>query len=338
MRKGGRETRKRTRKKLWNSQTGQLWLGLLFLGIVVAALIPFWINGQRQEARGQETIRVLMPSGDVCTMALEEYVIGVVAAEMPANFEMEALKAQGVASRTFAARRIAAALAGGTEYDVDTTTATQVWRSDEQLRERWGADYEGNRAKIAGAVRQTCGQVLMFEHTLATTAFFSNTGRLPTESSDDVWGGSLSYLSSVSSPESEGPEGGGYVRQKSMKVKEFLRALNIQSGTGLGASDIKVLERTTAGRIARISVAGHEIKGTDFRKALELASTDVEWEIREGKIYLTTFGYGHGVGLSQYGAQNMALQGRGYEAILAHYYQGTELNQIDKVAHEEADM
>ncbi|MDR2737275.1 MAG: stage II sporulation protein D [Gracilibacteraceae bacterium] len=305
------------------SQAGRIVLIILFLIAVLVVLIPLWGKMKTDDVMAGETIRVLMPSGTISTMVLEEYLIGVVAAEMPAAFETEALKAQAVASRTFAARRTDSALANGDAYDVDTTTATQVWLSDAQLRERWGVSYGEDRAKIAAAVRQTSGEVLMFDDTLATTVFFSNTGRLPTENSTDVWGGSYSYLSSVSSPETAAPD--EYVRQKSMSKEAFLDALSLSRKQNLQASDLKVLERTKAGRIATLSVAGKTIKGTDFRRALDLASTDIEWKISGDQITFTTYGSGHAVGLSQYGAQNMALSGKGYQEILAHYYQGTQL-------------
>ncbi|MCL1791167.1 MAG: stage II sporulation protein D [Peptococcaceae bacterium] len=300
-----------------------LFLIVLFLIAVLAVLIPLWNKITSEDVLAGETIRVLMPSGKVNIMNLEDYLIGVVAAEMPAAFEPEALKAQAVASRTFAARRADSARANGDDYDVDTTTATQVWLSDQQLRERWGAAYTEYRVKIAAATRQTAGEVLMFDDTLATTVFFSNTGRLPTENSTDVWGGSFSYLSSVPSPETVTPD--DYVRQKNVSKEDFMHALGLNPKQTLQPSDLKVLERTKAGRIATLSVAGQAMKGTDFRRALDLASTDIEWKIVGDQIVFTTYGSGHAVGLSQYGAQNMALSGKTYQEILTHYYQGTQL-------------
>ncbi len=303
------------------------WLWFFLLVLIITILIPWsilrWQNNGRSAAEDLE-IRVLMEDGKIEKMPLEEYLLGVVAAEMPAEFGQEALKAQAVAARTYAVKRLSKRSLKDEGYDVDSTVKTQVWLSDEQMRKKWGFfTYWSMRNKVKKAVDSTKGGVLVFEGDYIDAFYHSSSGRKSTERPEDVWGSSRTYLENVSSGE-ENPL--RFKKQVSFSPKELVSRLGQAEGPKVfNTNDFKLLSKTKSGRIKSISIFGKIYAATQLRTLLGLASTDIEWVIKPDQVTFTTYGYGHAVGMSQYGANDLAQKRLTYDKILEHYYSGAKL-------------
>jgi len=267
---------------------------------------------------------------------LEEYVKGVVAAEMPALFHEEALKAQAILARTYALKRMRIFGGNGCDYhpeaDVCTDSAvSQAWLSEEDLREKWGfIGYYRYWRKIDKAVEDTRGLMVIYDGIPIDAVYHSSAGGI-TEAALYVWGNDVPYLRSVESPWDE--DGNKYEETVSFSLQEFAARLDI-SVTSLSVAlerrqpIMKVLEYSPSGRILRIQVLDKEFSGREFRSKLDLNSTMFTWNIRDGRVYVTTLGNGHGAGMSQYGANGLAEEGKTYEEIIKHYYYGVEIKPI----------
>lgn len=307
------------------------WIWAFVLIVFLILILPWAIlNWQKNKTTGDDLkIRVRLSSGTVETMNLEEYLIGVVAAEMPAEFEPEALKSQAVAARTYAVKHIQLQQDSKQDYDVDTTVQTQAWISREEMGNRWGfLSYWRYRSKIQDAVEATRGMVLMQNGSYIDAVFYSSSGRKPTERSEDVWGSSRSYLINVSSAEDMPLR---FVKKVTFTPAEICQKLNqtIIPKT-FKANDFQILTRTAAGRAKTVAVLGKTYQATQLRRDLGLTSTDLEWTIKSNLITITSYGNGHAVGLSQYGANDLARKGAGFQEILQHYYPNTEMKVIAK--------
>ncbi|MBP3039912.1 stage II sporulation protein D [Bacillaceae bacterium Marseille-Q3522] len=266
------------------------------------------------------------------TPQLEEYLIGVVASEMPADFEKEALKAQALTARTYIVKQLenpnSAQLPNGAI--VDDTEKYQVYKNRQELeaqfRKKWGADYQEKLSKVTEAVRETSGQILTFENKPIEATFFSTSNGY-TESSEAIWPNAIPYLTAVESPwDLKSPKFSG---QKVISVDEFEEKLSVKldnSGT-IG----KITEKTAGKRIAKVDINGKTVTGKEIREKLKLKSTDFTWERKGNNIVINTKGFGHGVGMSQYGANGMAQEGKSYQDIVKYYYKGIEITTIDKV-------
>lgn len=299
-------------------------LAVIFLiGVLPYTLTKLLGTGSKKQ---NLQVRVSMPSGEVRRMPLEEYLIGVVAAEMPAEFEMEALKAQAVAARTYVLKKIGD---NGTEnvYDVDTTEKTQAWSSNQDLFRRWGIiNYFKYRHKIVQAVEATQGKILTYNGQKIDAVYHSSCGRKGTERAADVWSGDVSYLTNVSSGETTPLR---FVKHQVFDVSTFYKSLGFtQIPAQFNENDLIVIDRTKAGRVKTLAIRNRVFESTDFRAKLQLPSTDFEWKIQGKKIEFIIYGKGHGVGMSQYGANDLAKSGEGYTEILGHYYQGTKLEKM----------
>ncbi|KGP71799.1 stage II sporulation protein D [Pontibacillus yanchengensis] len=264
-------------------------------------------------------------SNQVDDVPLEVYVSRVVASEMPADFELEALKAQALAARTYIVRYLTnekATLKGGAH--VTDTIQHQVYKNDEELRTIWGTDYEWKMNKIEQAVAQTKGEVLTYKEEPIFAAFFSTSNGF-TENSEDYWPNEFPYLRSVESPwDAESP--------KYMDQKVFTKA-EIEAGLQVSVpADQPILsnvKKTESERVSEVTVGGKTFTGREIREALDLKSSDFTVKYKNDHIIFTTKGYGHGVGMSQYGANGMAQEGKTYEEILSHYYQGIAISKVD---------
>ncbi len=303
------------------------WLWFFLLALIITILLPWSILRWQNKGGSAEdlVIRVLMENGKTANIPLEEYLIGVVAAEMPAEFGQEALKAQAVAARTFAVKRLSKRPIKDEGYDVDTTVKTQVWLSDEQMHEKWGLFmYWSMRNKVKKAVDSTKGRVLVFEGDYIDAFYHSSSGRKSTERPEDVWSSSRTYLVNVSSGE-ENPL--RFKKQVSFSPKELAGRLGQAEGLNktFNPDDFKLLSRTKSGRIRSMSIFGKTYLATQLRTLLGLASTDIEWVIKPDQVTFTTYGYGHAVGMSQYGANDLARKKINYDKILEHYYPGTKI-------------
>lgn len=257
-----------------------------------------------------ETVTIYRTATDTYdTVDFEEYVAGVVAAEMPKTFHEEALKAQAVASRTYALGRI---LAGRKLCD---SVHCQAYR-----------DYNIPR-KVRNAVKATCGQILTYDDELAASALYFSSSGGPTENSEDVFQTAYPYLTSVSSDYE--PDATHRNEKTTMKISDFSTAVkNAFPELNFGKitkKNIKIRSHTRGGRVAVIKVGGQTLSGTDIRKALSLSSARFTVSFDKGKIIITSNGCGHGVGMSQYGANGLAEKGKSYEKILSHYYRGTKV-------------
>lgn len=269
-------------------------------------------------------IPVLMEEGLV-EMELEEYVRGVVLAEMPAYFDEEALKAQAIAARTYALRRLTLADRHPAGAICSESTCCQAWMSDEDYladrgtREDW--------AKIAAAVNQTRSMVLTYDGALAETTYFSCSGGR-TEDALAVWGEEIPYLQSVDSPGEE--QASGYEQQLYFTKNQFAAALG---RTLAGSPDdwLGEVRHTPGGSVDTMVIAGITYSGVELRKLLELNSTLFTVSADDSGITVTTWGKGHRVGLSQYGADAMAVSGSTFEEILSHYYRGTRIDKFTDV-------
>jgi len=269
---------------------------------------------------------------------LEDYVIGVVAAEMPAGFNMEAIKAQAVAARTYVYKRWREANGSGCslhpEADVcDDSTHCQAWITKGEMLKKWGIfSYYHYYSKIKQAVNSTAGMAIFYQGEPIDPLFFS-TSNGKTENSEDVWEKYIPYLRSVTSPDEEtSPR---FIAIKQIPVEEIVAKLrqkwpDIVIDPKNPERQFKVLEESAGGRVKSMQVGNKVVKGSELRMLFGLNSTDFKWERTGSSIKFTCTGYGHGVGMSQYGANAMAKKGLNYVDILKHYYTGVEIRKIDR--------
>ncbi|MGM9926161.1 MAG: stage II sporulation protein D [Bacillus sp. (in: firmicutes)] len=266
-------------------------------------------------------------SNQVSKLPLEKYLVGVVAAEMPDSFEIEALKAQALTARTYIINKMMenpnpAELKGA---DVTDTVEYQVYKSDEELRVKWGADYTKNYEKIAQAVLSTEGEIITYGGKPITASFFSTSNGF-TENSEAYWDNASPYLKSVESPwDKKSPK---FYDRKTIPVAQFENLLGVNIGD---QKQIETKREYTPGkRVASVTVGGKKFSGKQIREALKLKSADFSWERKGDSVIINTKGYGHGIGMSQYGANGMAQEGKTYRQIVEHYYSGIEIASAEK--------
>jgi len=257
---------------------------------------------------------------------LEEYVVRVVASEMPAEFEVEALKAQALAARTYIVNH-KLYTDDSDEYDVTDTVMHQVYKDDYELQKEWGSDYEWKLNKITEAVNATQGEILTHNDAPITPAFFSTSNGY-TENSEDYWENELPYLRSVESHwDEDSPK---FMDQKTFSVEQLEEALEIDLPYN-EAFQIEVT-RTESERVDQLALNGNEISGREVREKLELQSSDFSIKQRDNHLIFTTKGYGHGIGMSQYGANGMAEEGNSYQEIVEYYYNDIEISTVTDAA------
>lgn len=268
------------------------------------------------------TLAVADADGTVRQMELEDYLTGVVLAEMPASFPEEALKAQAVVARTYTCKRMASDKHDGASVCMDAGCC-QGYLSPEDYLEKGGT--EADLERIRQAVGDTAGLVLTYGGDLIDATYFSCSGGV-TEDAVAVWGQDVPYLQSVESPgEEDAPRYSDTVR---FTASQF-RALTGCTGSGDPARWFGDTTYTDGGGVARMEICGETYTGVELRRMLGLRSTAFAVEVDDGEIIITTRGFGHRVGMSQYGARAMALAGSDYEEILLHYYTGTALKQME---------
>lgn len=266
-------------------------------------------------------VRIKRENGTIDVVPFEDYIVGVLAGEMPANFELEALKAQALAARSYVLKKIEQN--NDKDYDVVDTVMNQVYLDDAKMREKWSNNYEKNLNKIKTAVKETSGEYLTYDGKVIE-AFFFSTSAGKTENSEEVFQQALPYLRSVdSSWDSEISPVFNEISQ--MSLNDFYQKLNIPYQ---GELKIEVLETTSTGRVKKIKINDSEFLSSDVRQLLNLKSTYFEMKQSGNYVTISTKGYGHGVGMSQYGAQAMALKGYSYQEIVKHYYQNVEISKM----------
>ena len=274
-----------------------------------------------KEETKDKIIRVLRKDNNIESIPLEDYLIGVVPSEVPVSFEKEAIKAQTVAARTYALKQMENRQ--NESYDVKDDTSSQVYKSQDELKNLWKDKYDENINIVKEAIKETKGQYLTYDNKIIY-AFFFSTSNGKTEDNKDVFGQDLPYLKVVDSSFDEN-ETSNFIYTKTISLNEFYQLLGLDYNDNLQISDKQL---TSSGRVKSININGHVYKGTDIRSKLSLRSTDFNIEKKENNIQITTKGYGHGVGLSQYGANALAKQNKNYEEILKYYYQGTNLEKL----------
>lgn len=259
-------------------------------------------------------------TGKIDRVPIEEYIVGVLSGEMPASFNPEALKAQAVASRTYVMYQIQKNIEK--DYDVVDTVNNQVYLDNEELKEKWGEDYLKNINKIKQVVLDTSGQYLEYNGEVVEAVFFSTSTGM-TENSEEIFSTEVPYLRSVVSTWDEiSPV---YTDTKEFKKEEFYNLLDLDYQEKL---NIEILSNTSTGRVQEIIINGKIYTGKEVCSKLSLRSTFFEIIEYDDVILVNTKGYGHGVGMSQYGAQGMALEGYTYEEILKYYYSGVEIKKF----------
>ncbi len=273
------------------------------------------------EVPGQEVLQTNLP--------LEEYLVGVVAAEMPALFEKEALKAQAVAARTYAVYQMESQ--GLTVEDL-IENGGQSYQSLTERQENWGESFSTYESKIRTAVEETAGEILVYEEEPILAVFHAiSSGE--TESAQNLWGGQdLPYLQSVSSPQDETSLEYTYAHTFSLdEAAALLQQADEQLVLAPGslAAQIQVLSRSDAGYIQSIQIGNRTYTGQQVRTALGLRSSDFAIAEEGDEITFTTYGYGHGAGMSQYGANALALEGYSYDDILHYYYTDVSLKKME---------
>ena len=246
------------------------------------------------------------------TVELEEYIIGVVAGEMPASFSEEALKAQAIASRTYLINHLQ------TNKTITNTTDDQVYLTKEEMKEKWKDNYDKYYNKIKEAVTATKG-LIMYYNNEPIKAYYFSTSNGYTASSISVFNEQRDYLTSVESPFDQDNS-----NTIEISKQDFCNKLDISCNQ----ISITNIIKDNSNRVSKITINNKEFKGTQVRKLLSLRSTDFTFNIKETTIEIITKGYGHGVGMSQYGANNMAKIGYTYEEILKYYYQDIKIDSI----------
>lgn len=253
---------------------------------------------------------------------LEQYIVGVVAGEMPINFHIEALKAQAVAARSYVLKRMESNKEN--EYDVVDSVSNQVYLDDDYLKSRWKEKYNENISKLRKAVVETSLEYIIYEGKIADALFFSTSNGF-TENSEEIFSFETPYLRSVQSvwDEKTSPV---FNDQKTISLNDFFSLLGISFNKNIS---IEILKKSSTGRILELKINNILMKGNDVKTKLSLRSNDFEIIQNGNNVLIKTNGYGHGVGMSQYGALGMANEGYTYDEILKHYYKSVEIAKID---------
>ncbi len=268
--------------------------------------------------------------GQTLTMTMAEYLPGVLSGEMSPDFAAAALEAQAVAARTYALARRHVSGSHPEAQVCDSAECCQVWLDEAECRARWGESYGENMARMRAAVAATNGEVLTYQGEPIQACFHSSSpGR--TESSQALWGTELPYLVSVDSPET-GADVPGFVSTRELRPEEFREVIltrypDSELRTALPPDWLGECREDPGGRVAEIEVGGTAISGTEMRSLFSLRSASFTLVWTGQSFLFTVTGFGHGAGMSQYGANVMAREGADYRTILAHYYPGTTLEK-----------
>lgn len=286
------------------------------------------IPSTSSETALQENVTVYNPElteNNKANSDFENYIVGVVSAEMPASFEEEALKAQAVAARTYAYRQI---IHDNIKFSqINPSNFGQAYITTDEMKKRWGNNFNNWYTKIKNAVYDTSGEILVYNNAPILAAFHSTSSGI-TESSENVWSNKLPYLRSVESKEDENAP--NFISKTTVTKEEFKIKINSLNAniTKDEVNNITITERSAAGYVTKIKIGDKTFSGKDIRNVLGLRSTNFTITYDANNIIFTTKGYGHGAGMSQYGANFMAQKGSNYKQILEHYYYGVEFMHI----------
>lgn len=280
--------------------------------------LPFWETIEKkfssdEEAKEENMVHMIRQDGTSLKLSIDEYLEGVIGSEMSASFEIEALKAQCVASRTFVVQR---------GYEVDDTTRTQVYHDDKQLKQIWGTDYEKYHERIVKAIEETKNEIMTYEGKPITATFFSSScGK--TANSEEYWQKETPYLQSVDSSWDTADK--SYKQTVVFSEEDFHTLLGFENTI----SEISETQYYDSGYVKNIVIDGISFSGREIREKLNLRSSCFSIKKQKDGYHITTQGYGHGIGMSQIGAQQMALQGKTYKDILNHYYTDVKIDKLN---------
>jgi len=271
---------------------------------------------------GEEECTILLTvAGNSSKIPLEEYLVGVVAGEMPAVFQPEALRAQAIASRTYVLRQTE-----NGNKPIEPTVDHQVYDSEEQRKEKWGKSFKENEKKVREAVQATKGQVILYKDELITAMFFSTSNGM-TEAAKNYSGYAIPYLNSVQSPK-EADIAPNFESKLEVPLAEWNKAFGFKWNDDL-FKDLKLI-RNASGRVQTMIAGAYTYSGREVREKLTLPSTDfdIAYDLSNKVVHIASTGYGHGVGMSQYGAEAFAREGWKAKDILTYYYQNTEIKNL----------
>ena len=304
---------------------------IIFFTLIII-IIPFFIIAIYNLNKVEEielnyinntTIRVKRLKTDTIeTIPLESYIVGVLAGEMPIYFEKEALKAQAVASRSYAIKRIE--YNKDKEYDVVDSIMNQVYLDEDYLKEAWGNNYVVNINKLRSAVNETIDECLTYDDKVIDALFFSTSNGY-TEDADLVFNLNLPYLKSVESKWDE-KESSAFSTTTVIPLNKFYEKLNLKYNKEL---KVEIIKRSPTNRVLELKINNQKFTGKDLYNSLSLRSTDFIITQIGTNVFIDMKGYGHGVGMSQYGALGMAKEGYSYKDILSHYYQNTTIKKYN---------
>lgn len=303
----------------------------LFIYTLIIIFIPFIVVMVFDVSKTEEIslkygsntiIRVKrMKTGNIEYIPFEEYIVGVLAGEMPIYFEKEAFKAQAVAARSYALKRIL--YNKNEEYDVVDSIMNQVYLDNNFLKEAWKDEYVVNINKLKEAVNETENEYLEYDGEVIDALFFSTSNGY-TEDSSVVFNLNLPYLVSVKSSWDE-KTSSAFRSSFSLSLKNFYEKIGLNYSDNI---DVKITKRSNTNRIISLNINGKEFSSRDLYKKLGLRSTDFSIRQEGDMVVINMVGYGHGVGMSQYGAEGMAEEGYSYSDILKYYYTGTNIKKL----------
>ena len=292
----------------------------VFLGISLIYVLYKDMPENVPSNNSKKIFMTVSKTNDIIELDLEEYLKGVLLAEMPMSFSLEALKAQAVASRTYIIKKLE-----NEDTICDNSAHCQAWIDPT------GSEYY---EKISEAVEETCGEELTYLGE-PIEAFFHSASGGATENSENVWATKKPYLVSVESPGEEEIMQNFYSTSE-ITYEDLMKKINAYKGTQLITTSklkdkIKILSRTNGQHVKEIKIQNSTFSGTEIRNILALRSTNFNIELKDNSIIFKVSGYGHGVGMSQYGAEAMAKSGSTYKEILSHYYPGTSLEKYNSI-------
>ena len=311
--------------KFYKFKIAFLFLFLMFVPVITVNLYPH----HKAETERGNIITVFDCELNACIDISEfEYLTGVVCAEMPAQFHTEALKAQAVAARTYFWQKGQCSKHPDAHICTDSSHC-QAYKSCEKLKNQWGNDYEKYYNKIAQAVKDTGNEIIVYKGE-PISAVFHSTSSGKTENSSDVWGGDKPYLKSVESTEDElSPK---YSSSVTVSLDEFKDKIkSAQNNVDFGKELLSDIRFTEGGAVEKIKIGGVDFKGVQIRTLFSLASANFDIDIIGDDVVFDVRGYGHGVGMSQYGANFMAEKGKGYKDILKKYYTDVDIVSADTI-------
>lgn len=296
------------------------------LALISVILIPFTIISLlNQDATNNQSADAYLASSEILinfsynnetiSLPIEEYLIGVLGAESPASFNIEALKAQAVASRTFALYQ--------QEKRGYVTTGDQAFATEEELKTKWQTKYDEYYNKIKAAITSTQNEVLYYDNKLIKAYFYAMSNGYTTTSLA-VFNEELPYLNIII-PTLDNSNTNNFEVTKTISKTQFCEKLALDCNK----LNISTPKRDESNRVTMITINNREYTGLNLRQQFNLRSTDFTLQEDQDNIIITTKGYGHGVGMSQYGANAMAKNGSSYQDILQFYYQGTEIQKFN---------